>query len=167
VLAGRGYTQYEVSAYARPHCQCRHNLNYWRFGDYLGIGAGAHGKITDVATGTILRLWKPKQPRTYIQSAGQPAGVAGNDILAPADAAFEFMLNALRLNGGFEASLFSDRTGMGLDAIAGPLQAALDQGLLERRDETYAPTATGRRFLNNLMELFLPEDHCGGRRNRG
>src|SRR5690349_6854568 len=101
ILADAGYAQYETSAYARPGRQCAHNLNYWRFGDYLGIGAGAHGKISTGATGEIRRRWKPKNPRDYLASAGTAAGIGGDDAIAPENRPFDYMLNTLRLVEGF------------------------------------------------------------------
>ena len=115
LLATNGYRQYEVSAYAQPGRECRHNLNYWQFGDYLGIGAGAHGKLTD-ATG-ITRTWKLKNPEDYLSKAGTPTAIGGEQRLTHADAIAEFMLNALRLTDGFPAALFTERTGLALDAV--------------------------------------------------
>jgi len=154
-LADAGFTQYEVSAYARAGRRCRHNLNYWQFGDYLGIGAGAHAKITD-ADG-ITRLWKVKQPRDYLETVGTPAGLGGEQRSGPDDVAFEFMLNALRLTGGVPAILFSERTGLDPSCIQKPLTRAVARGLLEPGLEHIRPTPLGRRFLNELAALFLPE----------
>jgi len=157
LLAARGYEHYEVSAYARPGRRCRHNLNYWRFGDYLGIGAGAHSKLTDITRRRVERSWKVKQPRLYMQEAGTPRGVAGREALSPQDAAFEFMLNALRLVEGFDEGLFQGRTGLELGAVAGALDAARDKGLLDRDGPRVRATPAGYRYLNDLLQLFLPE----------
>lgn len=154
MLERAGLQQYEVSAFARSGFECRHNLNYWTFGDYLGIGAGAHGKLTD-ATG-IARYWKIKQPRRYLATAGTPAAVGGARRLAPEDAAFEFMLNALRLREGFPAALFTERTGIPLARLAAPLRGAQRKGWLEHAADTIRATPRGYRFLDDLLESFLP-----------
>lgn len=154
-LAAAGYAQYEVSAYARADRQCRHNLNYWHFGDYLGIGAGAHGKITNAPEGRIERLWKKRHPRDYLAAADK---VEGRNALSRGDAAFEFMLNALRLVEGFETALFSQRTGLAISAVTPALQEAERRGLIEWDVERVRPTERGRDFLNDLIELFLDGD---------
>ena len=154
-LAGAGFAQYEVSAYARAGRRSRHNLNYWQFGDYLGIGAGAHAKITD-AEG-VTRLWKVKQPRDYLEKAGTPAGLGGEQRPGRDDVAFEFMLNALRLTEGVPALLFSERTGLDPSNMQKLLTQAMERGLLEPGHEHIRPTPLGRRFLNELVALFLPE----------
>ncbi|MCD9047763.1 radical SAM family heme chaperone HemW [Luteimonas sp. MHLX1A] len=158
LLADAGYAQYEVSAYARPGRQCAHNLNYWRFGDYLGIGAGAHGKITLGHEQTILRRWKPRHPTAWLASAGTPAGIGGDDRIAPARRPFEYMLNALRLLEGFRLEHFEACTGLPRAAIAGPLAAAAGRGWLEERDGRILPTALGGRFGNDVIQLFMDED---------
>lgn len=155
-LSERGYEHYEVSAYARKDARCKHNLNYWQFGDYLGIGAGAHGKITDAQRQTITRLWKLKQPRDYMDKSETPARIGGENVLTPADAAFEFMLNALRLTEGFPLRLFMERTGLPLSVIEPPLKQAEERGLLEWNVQGVRPTAQGRLYLNDLTALFLP-----------
>jgi len=155
-LAERGFTHYEVSAYAQSGRACRHNMNYWEFGDYLGIGAGAHSKITDGSQQGIARIWKHKQPQAYLDSAGSSACIGEETALSPADTAFEFMLNALRLNGGFAAHLFTERTGLPLSYIEQPLHQAAQRGLIERDTQEIRPTERGRRYLNDLTELFLP-----------
>jgi len=157
-LIRAGYRRYEVSAYARPGYQCRHNRNYWTFGDYLGIGAGAHGKLSDPASGQILRRWKPKQPRLYLQSAGTPAGIAGENRLAPPDRLFEFMLNALRLSDGVPTALFGRHTGLPLGLLEPVRGEAVAAGLLHPDPARLLPTARGRRFLNDLVEMFLMEE---------
>jgi oxygen-independent coproporphyrinogen-3 oxidase len=149
-----GFQHYEISAYARDSLGSRHNLNYWRFGDYLGIGAGAHAKITD-ARG-ITRLWKIKQPAEYMHKAGSAAAIGGEQRLTRADAAFEFMLNALRLSAGFEPALFQERTAQPLSLVEEALQQAETRGLITRRHDRIQPTETGLRFLNDLLCLFLP-----------
>jgi len=153
-LANAGYGHYEVSAYAQEKCRCRHNLNYWTFGDYLGIGAGAHGKITDHRG--ITRRAKQRSPSEYLLHAGTECAVVETRELTRADAIFEFMLNTARLNDGFELELFADRTGLPMHALEPRLQSAIDDELLARRGDHIAPTARGRRFLNDLLQRFLP-----------
>jgi putative oxygen-independent coproporphyrinogen III oxidase len=152
-LEQNGYDQYEVSAYAQPGSQCRHNRNYWEFGDYLGIGAGAHGKIS--SADKISRTAKTRHPQAYLRDTD--TGTAGSVVrtLAAPDLICEFMLNALRLRHGFPLTLFAERTGLALDAIATPLQIAQERGLLEL-DSDVRTTPLGRRFLNDLTMLFLP-----------
>ncbi|MHB8622111.1 MAG: radical SAM family heme chaperone HemW [Sulfuricaulis sp.] len=152
-LAAAGYRQYEISAYAKPGSECRHNLNYWQFGDYLGIGAGAHGKIT--AATSITRLWKVKQPNEYLGVAGTLACIGGEQTLTRHDTVAEFMLNALRLVNGFPTPLFQDRAGLPISACRQNLALAESRGLLEWDTQTIRPTPHGRRFLNNLLELFV------------
>src|SRR5690606_19477876 len=155
MLADAGYAQYETSAYARPGRQCAHNLNYWRFGDYLGIGAGAHGKLTLGAEQAILRRWKLKHPTAYLAHAGTDAAIGGDERIGPERRPFDFMLNALRLNEGFAPSMFEARTGLPREAIASQLQTAIDRGWLESDGERVVPTEFGRRFANDVIELFL------------
>ncbi|HWU71550.1 MAG TPA: radical SAM family heme chaperone HemW [Pseudoxanthomonas sp.] len=155
LLAEAGYAQYEVSAYARPGRQCAHNLNYWRFGDYLGIGAGAHGKITLGSEQTILRRWKIKHPTAYLAAAGTLQAIGGDDRIDAARRPFEFMLNALRLREGFTLACFEATTDLPESAIAAPLQQAFAKGWLEREGERIVPTESGRRFANDVIELFL------------
>ena len=153
-LAGNGYVNYETSAFARAGQECRHNLNYWRFGDYLGIGAGAHSKLS--FPDRILRQMRYKQPREYMQKTAAGAPIQEEHVLAPADLCFEFMMNALRLIGGFEAGLFAERTGLTLAAVERPLREAVQRGLITRDHVRIAPTKRGQRFLNDLLQLFLP-----------
>ncbi len=157
-LASAGYEHYETSAFARPGRQCRHNLNYWTFGDYLGIGAGAHGKLTlpGAEKRRIVRQMRWKQPGRYLAqvAAGQP--LQDELTVRQSDLPFEFMMNALRLNQGFDPALFGQRTDLSLERIAAPVRQALSDGLLERTPSRMAPTRRGQRFLNRLLELFLP-----------
>lgn len=156
LLAEAGYAQYEVSAYARPDRQCAHNLNYWRFGDYLGIGAGAHGKITSGAGQHVLRRWKHKHPQTYMAQAGGEAAIGGDEIVPAERLPFEYMLNLLRLHEGFSVADFSARTGLAADVLAAPLAQATQRGWLEEADVgRWRPTELGRRFTNDVIELFL------------
>jgi putative oxygen-independent coproporphyrinogen III oxidase len=158
LLAGAGYAQYEVSAYARAGAQSRHNLNYWLFGDYVGIGAGAHGKLTAQASRIITRTVKPKQPRDYfdgLRRAAFPQSPGERQVVATAELPFEFMLNALRLNAGFETALFEARTGLPFEVVEAPLQRAQSRGLMEPFEAGWRATALGRRFLNDLQADFL------------
>ena len=148
-----GYSQYEISAYAQVGRHCRHNLNYWQFGDYLGIGAGAHGKLT-VQDG-IQRTARCKQPREYLSRAGADR-IVEHRWLSGAELPFEFMLNALRLTGGVPASLFQARTGLALDVMQSQLTAARAKGLLADTPERLAATELGLQFLNDLQAIFLP-----------
>jgi len=157
-MAENGLQQYEVSAYAREGARCKHNLNYWQFGDYLGIGAGAHAKITDAQKQNITRMWKLKQPRDYMAKSETPERIGEESLLTPADVAFEFMLNALRLTEGFALSLFTGHTGLPLACIEKPLACAEEQGLIERDAQHMRPTVQGQRYLNDLTALFLPTD---------
>lgn len=154
-LARHGYQRYEVSAYARERRQCRHNLNYWEFGDYLGIGAGAHGKLSDAASGQIHRLWKLKHPRDYLAAAGTPASIGGHAPIQPADLPVEFMMNALRLVAGVATELFGERTGLPLQALEPGLSRARARGLLETAPTRLQPTALGLQFLNDLLQEFM------------
>jgi oxygen-independent coproporphyrinogen-3 oxidase len=158
LLADHGYTQYEVSAYAKVGQQCRHNMNYWQFGDYVGIGAGAHGKLSCAATHAISRRWKHPHPRQYMQGAVDGHTVGGARSLNAEDAAFEFMLNALRLTAGFDARLFSERTGLPLSVLEPRLTELVDRELLWRQGGKIGPTCLGQRFLNDVMAHFLNGD---------
>jgi oxygen-independent coproporphyrinogen-3 oxidase len=151
-LAGAGFAQYEVSAYARPGRQCRHNLNYWRFGDYLGIGAGAHGKVT--VDGAVIRTEKSRSPRIYLESGGR----AGERRRVPAEELpFEFMLNALRLSEGFALADFELATGLSTARLEPALERLASRGLIDRERGRCRPTDLGFRFLNDLQAEFLPE----------
>jgi oxygen-independent coproporphyrinogen-3 oxidase len=157
-LADAGFRHYEVSAYARPARECRHNLNYWRFGDYLGIGAGAHGKVTEVATGTVTRTARVRQPGRYLAAAQPAERVAECRGVPAAELAFEFCLNALRLQEGFDAALFESRTGQPWATLEPAIAAAQIRGLLvPGPDGRWAPTDLGQRFLNDLLAMFLAD----------
>jgi putative oxygen-independent coproporphyrinogen III oxidase len=155
MLAAAGFAQYEVSAYARPGRQCAHNLNYWRFGDYLGVGAGAHGKLTLGSEQAVLRRWKTRHPSAWLATAGSPASLGGDERIAPEQLPFEYMLNALRLEDGFALADFSARTGLGPDAIAAPVADAVARNWLEVEGDRVRPTPLGRRFGNDVIGLFL------------
>jgi putative oxygen-independent coproporphyrinogen III oxidase len=148
-----GYQHYEVSAYAQAGRQARHNLNYWQFGDYLGIGAGAHSKIS--FPHRIVRQMRYKQPKAYLEHAATGRPIQDEFELGRGDLGFEFMLNALRLNNGVEVNLFAERTGLTLNAIEKALNAAEAKGLLYRDHKIIRPTELGQRFLNDLQQIFL------------
>jgi len=153
-LESAGFANYETSAFAQPGRECRHNLNYWRFGDYLGIGAGAHSKLS--FPDRILRQMRYKQPREYLQKTAAGAPVQEEHAVPAGDLGFEFMMNALRLAQGFEVALFAERTGLPLAAVERPLREAVQRGLITRDHVRIAPTPRGQRFLNDLLQLFLP-----------
>ncbi len=150
-----GLNRYEVSAYARPGHHCRHNLNYWQFGDYLGIGAGAHGKLSFAHR--VVRQVRLRDPRLYMERALAGDAIAQEEEVARADLPFEFMLNALRLRQGFALSEFSERTGLAITAIARALEEAERKGWITRDLQRVEPTARGSDFLSDLQALFLPE----------
>ena len=154
LLTKAGYKRYEVSAYAQKDQECKHNLNYWRFGDYIGIGAGAHGKIS--YPGKITRQVRERHPETYMQAMETKGNalIEQRDIDAQ-DLPFEFMLNALRLSDGVDTSTFSERTGLPLSVISKGLDEASKKGLLDENPSKLKPTALGLRYLNNLQEMFL------------
>jgi oxygen-independent coproporphyrinogen-3 oxidase len=154
VLADAGYGHYEVSAWAHAGRECAHNLNYWTFGDYLGVGAGAHAKLT--IGSSIRRTHKRRQPRAYLETAGGARRIEGERDVPPREAAFEFMLNALRLPRGFRAADFESRAGCPSALIAPILTEAVARGLLEPTAEGWKPSVLGLRFLNDLQALFLP-----------
>src|SRR6185503_17842784 len=147
-LRGKGFEHYETSAFAKPGQRCKHNLNYWEFGDYLGIGAGAHGKIS--FPDRITRHERPKPPASYLKGDAMK-----ETVIDPAELPFEFMLNALRLVEGVATTLFQERTGLPLSTVSRSLQAAEEKGLLESAVQRIQPSAKGRRFLNDLLQEFL------------
>jgi putative oxygen-independent coproporphyrinogen III oxidase len=153
-LAARGYVHYETSAWAKPGRECRHNLNYWRFGDYLGIGAGAHGKVS--FPDRIVRSARWKQPREYLERVAEGRPAQEVQEVGRDDRVFEFMMNALRLTEGFPVASFVERTGLQIAVAERPLREAEARGLIERDHERIRPTDLGQRFLNDLLQLFLP-----------
>jgi oxygen-independent coproporphyrinogen-3 oxidase len=152
LLQVAGFEQYEISAWSRPDKQCRHNMNYWRFGDFLGIGAGAHAKLTMAGEGRVLRLSKQRHPRQFL-SGGR---VADESQLAAEDLIFEFFLNTLRLREGIDPELFSRRTGLDWKQVSERLNQAISDGLLEEQKGRIFHTETGWRFINDIQTLFLP-----------
>lgn len=151
-LAEAGYAQYEISAYARSGRRARHNLNYWQYGDFIGIGAGAHGKLT-LPDGTVERNWKTRQPKDYLNP--QTPWLAGSKRLSAEELPFDFLMNALRLVEGVPSAWYQQRTGQSLAAIAPLLDKAVQRGLLEPWQQQLRPTEQGRLFLNDLLEMFL------------
>ncbi|MBI5006370.1 MAG: oxygen-independent coproporphyrinogen III oxidase-like protein [Nitrosomonadales bacterium] len=153
MLAVHGYEHYETSAFSQPKKRSRHNLNYWQFGDYLGIGAGAHSKLS--LHDKVIRQARYKQPQAYMDAVAQGVPVQDERMLGKDDLAFEFMMNALRLNDGFDEALFQERTSLPLLVIRRELEEAEKRGLLLREGQRIAPTEMGQRFLNDLLQIFL------------
>ncbi len=153
-LLAAGFEQYEVSACARPGRRCRHNLNYWGFGDYLGVGAGAHGKLTDAASGRIVRTTRPREPRRYLAQV-EAQGVEEKPIAA-ADLPFEYMMNTLRRVGGCSRVEFESRTGLPWSTVRATLELAMRDGLVFADGDCWRTTPLGARFLNDLVGRFLP-----------
>jgi oxygen-independent coproporphyrinogen-3 oxidase len=159
-LHAAGYEHYETSAYARPARRSRHNLNYWTFGDYLGIGAGAHSKLS--LPDRILRQARYRQPREYMERALAGAAAQTDQPVPAADIPFEFMMNALRLNEGFPVQLFEERAGLPLVTVLPALDEAERRGFIVRDHLRIAPTELGRNFLNDLLQIFLPSSAARG-----
>lgn len=155
ILSEAGFRQYEVSAYSLPRQECAHNRNYWEFGDYLGIGAGAHGKLTEPGTGRILRRTKLRHPAHYLEKAGHPDAIAGDELVAAQDLPVEFLMNHLRLREGFPITRFGERTGLPVDALQPALDECLAEGLLEWHGESIRCTDHGWNFLDNVLTRFL------------
>ncbi len=160
-LHDQGLRRYEVSAWGRPGHACRHNLNYWQFGDYLAAGAGAHGKLTDPASGTVRRYRKVKVPTLYMARAARGTPCAEEWSVATTERPLEFLMNALRLEQGFTPTLFEARTGLPFVAVEAAVAGATRDGLLRTGDDgTITTTATGHDHLDTLLQRFLPEDAC-------
>jgi len=157
LLSDAGYQRYEVSAYAQPGRQCRHNLNYWQFGDYLGIGAGAHTKISNAATQTITRSSKVKHPRAYLDAAHTDARISTRNELSADDVVLEFAMNSLRLDSGFTKAAFTAATSLPFDMIETQLCAAIAHDLLTADNGVIKTTEKGQRYLNELLQLWMPE----------
>ena len=155
-LQTAGYDHYETSAFAKPGRPCKHNLNYWQFGDYLGIGAGAHSKLS--FRERIVREMRYKHPETYLQKVKSGAAVQEHRVIGVADLPFEFMMNALRLTDGVARAIFSERTGLPISVVAKILTRAEDKQLIARDHRHLAPSQKGQRFLNDLLEMFLPDE---------
>ena len=157
MLASHGYRRYEVSAFALEGRRCRHNINYWLYGDYLGIGAGAHSKLSDATSGKIRRLVKQKHPEHYLRTAGSADSLVQGLTVASEELPFEFMMNALRLIDGFETGLFTERTGLPWEQVSDIIEAASNEGLMLRGADSIQASETGLRFLNDLLTRFLPD----------
>jgi oxygen-independent coproporphyrinogen-3 oxidase len=159
-LNRHGYARYEISAFAKPNARCQHNVNYWAFGDYLGIGAGAHGKIS--SANQILRTVKERHPETYLKNIYSPSkALIEERIVQGSELPFEFMLNALRLVDGVPSHYFADRTGVEITQILPQMNVAIEKGLLENNLQQLQATPLGLQFLNDLQEIFLDEPDLG------
>jgi len=153
LLAAHGYQQYEVSAYSQPGLHCRHNVNYWQFGDYLGIGAGAHGKITQALPDKINRSFKPKSPEQYLIDTHKNGG---SEVISVTDLPLEFIMNHLRLKQGFTLDTYQATTGLAISTLEPALSTCLSQGLLIYQDEHYYCSERGWSFMDNVLEKFMP-----------
>jgi oxygen-independent coproporphyrinogen-3 oxidase len=156
VAGAAGLQQYEVSAYARQGQRCRHNLNYWKFGDYVGIGAGAHGKISSLETGTILRTQRLKQPMSYLKAAEEQGPLGHASPVVSEEIPFEFLMNGLRLREGFEIGHFEERTGLAMETLEPTLTHLLNEQLLERTRTHLRCSEHGFNFLDSILQHFLP-----------
>ncbi len=155
ILAANGYQQYEISAYSQPQKQCQHNVNYWQFGDYLGIGAGAHGKITQILPDRIERYWKYKNPQQYLSGLKSRQYTGARQIIQRPDLPLEFLMNHLRLKTGFTLTEYQARTGLGLSTLEPVLSDCINLGLLQQSQDTISCTAKGWDFLDLILEKFL------------
>ncbi len=155
-LKTKGYQQYEISGFSKTGYRCQHNLNYWRFGDYLGIGAGAHGKITDIRSGKLFRYWKKKQPSEYMAQASKENRLGGRSTVAIEDLPFEFLMNNLRIREGFDKSSFESRTGMHFSTLEPELSKCFADCLLEKNYNNIRCTETGWNFLDEVLQRFYP-----------
>lgn len=155
-LRQAGFAQYEVSAYAQEGSRCRHNLNYWKFGDYVGIGAGAHGKISSLETGTILRTQRLKQPMSYLKAAEEQGPLGHASAVVSEEIPFEFLMNGLRLREGFEIGHFEERTGLAMETLEPTLTHLLNEQLLERTRTHLRCSEHGFNFLDSILQHFLP-----------
>ena len=155
-LRSAGYARYEISAYARPGSECAHNLNYWTYGDFLAIGAGAHGKITMAAEDRVLRYAKHRHPRQYLRGLQTADWVAERRTLTGQDLVFEYFLNRLRLRNGFREEDFSEHTGLAWSIVEARVGEAIERGLLARVDGRIRTTALGWNFINDIQQMFLP-----------
>ena len=155
-LEAAGMANYEISAWSGPGRECRHNLNYWRYGDFMGIGAGAHGKLTEASAQTVRRRIRIRHPRNWMKGAEQGAPLAEEREINPQDRVFEFFLNQLRLRHGVRKVDFSNRTGLPWRVVSDRVEEAVRRGLLDERDNLLVPTESGWRFVNEIQQLFLP-----------
>ncbi|MBT8040879.1 MAG: oxygen-independent coproporphyrinogen III oxidase-like protein [Xanthomonadales bacterium] len=155
-LEAAGMVNYEISAWSGPGRECRHNLNYWRYGDFMGIGAGAHGKLTEASAQTVRRRIRIRHPRNWMESAEHGMPLAQEREINPQDRVFEFFLNQLRLRHGIRKADFSNRTGLPWLAVSERVEEAVRRGLLDEREDLLVPTESGWRFVNEIQQLFLP-----------
>ena len=158
LIAEAGLEQYEVSAYARTRHRCHHNLNYWLFGDYLGIGAGAHSKLSFPAHNTIIRHSKARHPADYLKTAESVDRIRGEVSVSPAETRLEFMMNALRLNDGFSVQDFEGRTGESIASVRRTLEKAEKEGLIEYQLQQIKTTELGANYLDTVLQLFMDSD---------
>jgi putative oxygen-independent coproporphyrinogen III oxidase len=158
VLADGGFVQYEISAYARPGHHCQHNLNYWHYGDYLGLGAGAHGKLTDRKNNHINRFTRHRLPEAYMARAGGQAVIVEERMIAQRETVLEFMMNVFRLNAGFSPSLFCRQTGLQLSDFQDLLDIAIERNFITQQQQLIKPSRTGLNYLNELLQIFIPAD---------
>lgn len=165
LIADAGFQQYEVSAYALNKKRCHHNLNYWSFGDYLGIGAGAHSKLSFPAHNTIVRHSKARHPTDYIKTANGTDRIRGETLVSVTEARLEFMMNALRLNDGFSVQEFEGRTGESITAVRGSLEKAESDGLIERHLQQIKATELGMNYLDTVLQLFMADDKNSARKS--
>jgi oxygen-independent coproporphyrinogen-3 oxidase len=156
MLSRADYRQYEISAWSRPGRQCRHNLNYWRYGDFLGIGAGAHGKITLPSEPSVRRRVRQRHPKAWMRGLEQGSGTVDDHRLEPSERVFEFFLNQLRLRGGVRKDQFEPRTGIAWDEVSSRADEAIEKGLLKEENGRLIPTGLGWRFSNEIQAIFLP-----------
>ena len=157
LLDAAGYERYEISAWAQHGQQCRHNLNYWQFGDYLGIGAGAHAKISDAGAQCITRVAKVRHPRSWLETAHSTQRISTTSTLAAEDVVLEFAMNALRLEQGFSPNTFTATTGLPYSLIEAIINKGVADGLLARNSDTTRATHRGQRYLNELLQHWMPE----------
>ena len=147
--------QYEISAYAKNKFKSIHNINYWQFGDYLGIGAGAHSKITNIDLGKIERFSRHKHPKRYVELVGDESVITEEKVLKDEEIPLEFMMNTLRLTDGVPIDFFLERTGVPIENIENELLIAENKGLLSRQNNNLKPSPLGQRYLNDLLQLFM------------
>jgi oxygen-independent coproporphyrinogen-3 oxidase len=161
LLEAGGFRQYEISAWARPGKECKHNMNYWRYGDYLGIGAGAHGKVTLPASNEIRRMSKLRHPTAYLTALDHGNWCAEERSIDPEERKFEFFLNQLRLREGVNLNDFGPRTGLAPGDLENAINEAVSRDLLERRADRLLATELGWRFVNEIQGIFLPDEPPG------
>ena len=155
LLAQAGYQQYEVSAYSQGGFQCQHNLNYWEFGDYLGIGAGAHGKISTLSTNKVERYWKPKNPESYLKAVLQKKSLSSVNRVTSSELPLEFLMNGLRLKNGFSENDYIQRTGLNIAGLEKGLKDCLEKALIIKQSKRFYCSPQGWNFLDAILEKFI------------